>query len=178
MANDEHIAILRQGVKVWNRWRAENPDVRPQLNRANLSDASLSGSLLYEASLFRADLSGADLFQANLYDTVLANVDLSETKNLDDCLHGGPSIIDHRTLQRSGQLPLNFLRGVGLPDNLLSLLNQPIRFYSCFISYSCKDDEFAHRLHADLQNEGIRCWFASHDLPIVDAKRKSPRSVD
>ena len=25
---------------------------------------------------------------------------------------------------------------------------------------------FAHRLHADLQNAGVRCWFAPHDLPI------------
>jgi TIR domain len=25
---------------------------------------------------------------------------------------------------------------------------------------------FVERLHADLQNAGVRCWFASHDLPI------------
>jgi hypothetical protein len=25
---------------------------------------------------------------------------------------------------------------------------------------------FADRLHADLQNKGVRCWFAPHDLPI------------
>ena len=77
--------------------------------------------------------------------------------------------IDFRTLQRSGPLPLAFLRGVGLPDNLIdylpSLLNQPIQFYSCFISYS-KDQEFADRLHADLQDKGVRCWFAPHDMPI------------
>ena len=64
----------------------------------------------------------------------------------------------------------DFLRGVGLPDNLIdylpSLLNQPIQFYSCFISYSSKDQEFADRLHADLQNKGVRCWFAPHDMPI------------
>ena len=24
----------------------------------------------------------------------------------------------------------------------------------------------ADRLHADLQNKGVRCWFAPHDLPI------------
>jgi TIR domain len=41
-----------------------------------------------------------------------------------------------------------------------------IQYYSCFISYSSKDDEFAKRLHADLQNTGVRCWFAPHDLPI------------
>jgi hypothetical protein len=38
--------------------------------------------------------------------------------------------------------------------------------YSCFISYSSKDQDFAERLHADLQNKGVRCWFAPHDLPI------------
>ena len=59
---------------------------------------------------------------------------------------------------------MTFLRGVGLPDNLIdylpSLLNQPIQFYSCFISYSSKDQAFAERLHADLQAKGVRCWFA------------------
>src|SRR3954471_1936323 len=35
-----------------------------------------------------------------------------------------------------------------------------------FISYSSKDQEFADRLHADLQNKGVRCWFALHDMPI------------
>ena len=67
-------------------------------------------------------------------------------------------------------VPLAFLRGVGLPDNLIdylpSLLNQPLQFYSCFISYSSKDQPFAERLHADLQAKGVRCWFAPHDLPI------------
>jgi isopentenyl diphosphate isomerase/L-lactate dehydrogenase-like FMN-dependent dehydrogenase len=61
-------------------------------------------------------------------------------------------------------------RGVGLPDNLIeylpSLFNQAIQHYSCFISYSAKDQEFANRLHAELQNKGVRCWFAPHDMPI------------
>ena len=41
---------------------------------------------------------------------------------------------------------------------------EPIQFYSCFISYSTKDQEFAERLHADLQAKGVRCWFAPHDI--------------
>jgi TIR domain len=69
-------------------------------------------------------------------------------------------------------LPLSFLRGIGLRDNFIeylpSLLDQAIQHYSCFISYSSKDDEFAYRIHADLQNSGVRCWFAPHDLPIGD----------
>ena len=95
---------------------------------------------------------------------------MTRAKDLKTCNHVGPSTIDHRTLQKSGSLPLAFLRGVGLPDNLIdylpSLLNQPIQFFSCFISYSSKDQDFAERLHADLQNKGVRCWFAPHDMPI------------
>ena len=53
-----------------------------------------------------------------------------------------------------------------LIDYLPSLLNQAIQHYSCFISYSSVDDEFAKRIHADLQNNKVRCWFAPHDLPI------------
>jgi hypothetical protein len=52
-------------------------------------------------------------------------------------------------LRRSGPLPLIFLRGVGLPEPLIdylpSLLHQPIQFYSCFVSYSSKDQTFAER---------------------------------
>jgi hypothetical protein len=34
MANEEHLAILRRRVKVWNAWREENPDVQPGLGCA------------------------------------------------------------------------------------------------------------------------------------------------
>jgi hypothetical protein len=111
-----------------------------------------------------------------LYHTVLGATDLSEAKGLDSCEHLAPSVIDHQTLAMSGPLPLAFLRGCGLPDVLIdylpSLLNQPIQFYPCFISYSTKDEEFAQRLYADLQNRGVRCWKASEDLKIGDPFRQ------
>jgi TIR domain len=59
---------------------------------------------------------------------------------------------------------------VGLPDTVIdylpSLLGQAIQHYSCFISYSSRDDEFARRLHADLQDKGVRCWLAPEDMKI------------
>ena len=52
----------------------------------------------------------------------------------------------------------NFITYIG------SLVGKPIEFYSCFISYSTKDQEFADRLFADLQTRGVRCWFAPHHI--------------
>ncbi len=42
-------------------------------------------------------------------------------------------------------------------------MGRPVRFYSCFISYSRGDEEFATRLHNDLQAAGVRCWKWDHD---------------
>lgn len=141
-----------------------------ELSFANLTNAKLCDAYLNSANLTEAYLRGANLSGVVLDNTVLANIDLSVATGLETCRHGGPSVVDFRTLAKSHPLPLEFLRGVGLPDNLInylpSLLNQPIQYYSCFISYSSKDDDFAKRLHADLQSKGVRCWFTPHDLPI------------
>ncbi|MFN6181097.1 MAG: pentapeptide repeat-containing protein [Dolichospermum sp.] len=97
MANPEHLAILKQGVEVWNKWRDENQYVRPNLSgtdlskadlsganlggafllQANLNGANLGGAFLVEAFLLDAKLSGAFLFDANLFDADLRWADLS-----------------------------------------------------------------------------------------------------
>ena len=41
MANDEQLAILRQGVGVWNKWREANPDVQPNLGGAGIDEVDL-----------------------------------------------------------------------------------------------------------------------------------------
>jgi hypothetical protein len=156
------------------------------LSGADLSGANLSGASLRVTNLSGANLARTDLSEAVLMKTVFGGATLSEVKGLNHCQHEGPSVIDFETLQRSGPLPLAFLRGVGLPDRLIeylpSLLSEAIQHYSCFISYSSKDQTFAERLHADLQNNGVRCWFAPHDMPIgakiVDALDEAIRLRD
>ena len=103
-----------------------------------------------------------------LRETIFGATDLRDAKGLAECDFRGPCILDIRAIQQSGRLPLPFLRGCGLPDSLIdylpSLLNDAIQFFSCFISYSTRDQDFADRLHADLQNKGVRCWFAPRDI--------------
>src|SRR5207249_1267543 len=83
--------------------------------------------------------------------------------------HIGPSTIGIDTIYRSkGNIPEAFLKGAGVDDTFItyirSLIGKPIEYYSCFISYSSKDDAFAKRLYADLQSNNVRCWFAPEDL--------------
>ena len=48
---------------------------------------------------------------------------------------------------------------------------EPIQFYSCFISYSSKNRDFAERLHADLHAKGVRCWFDQEQLKVGEKFR-------
>ncbi|MGA9347983.1 MAG: toll/interleukin-1 receptor domain-containing protein [Anaerolineae bacterium] len=45
------------------------------------------------------------------------------------------------------------------------------QYYTCFMSHSSKDQAFAERLHADLQDKGVHCWFAPEDMKIGDRIR-------
>ena len=244
MANPEHLAILKQGVEVWNRWREHNaglvPDLREadlyvsSLNNANLSSAimsaadlrnsevmyaslqsaDLTGARLMSVHLTGTDLRGTNLTECNLASAYLAKADfrtanltranlrralllrtdfswavltdadfegamvgwadfggtdLSTVKGLETVKHTMPSSVGIDTFLKSrGRIAATFLRGVGLPDTFIefakSLVSQPVQFYSCFISYSTHDQDFADRLYADLQANGVRCWFAAHDV--------------
>ncbi|NTV26193.1 MAG: toll/interleukin-1 receptor domain-containing protein [Chlorobiaceae bacterium] len=278
MANSEHLAILKEGVAVWNRWRRDHADILPDLtgarldgrnlhrvnvggadlrgadlkhadlreaylgganlsgvnfqkaqmteagladanlseanlNKANLrgaylkgawlmgsylkcanllgvdfSEANLSGANLTDADLSLADLSGVNLKSTNLSGanmlganlqnaiigaTVFANIDLSAVRSLSKAKHAGPSVIGIDTLFRSqGMIPEVFLRGCGAPDQIIefarSLLGKPNDYQACFIRCAAQDKEFAKRLHADLQENNVRCWYAFEDITTGD----------
>jgi hypothetical protein len=82
MANDKHVALLKQGVTAWNAWRDENPNIHAELDGAllvvaDLSGANLSGAGLRMATLFDADLSGANLTGAHLNRADLSGANLT-----------------------------------------------------------------------------------------------------
>jgi uncharacterized protein YjbI with pentapeptide repeats len=239
MPNQEHLDILKQGEKLWNRWRAKNATIRPDLRGADLKNVDLRGVDLSEAdlseaklsfdnisfadlsnadlreadlvvadlsytNLSNADLSNADLSEADFSDanlseaklvraklvraklieatlnkadlrvasvgwTVFGDVDLSTVKGLDTVDHAGPSTIGIDTIYLShGDIPEAFLKGAGVDDIFIayirSLVGKEIEYYSCFISYSSKDNAFAKRLYNDLQSHNVRCWYAPEDL--------------
>jgi hypothetical protein len=225
MANEEHLAVLKQGVETWNKWYGAKRE-RPDLSNADLSHAFLTGVNLRDANLtlanlshanlsgvnfFAADPSGADLSGAELVnaDLTLANLrraslrdanllgthfhgtdlgktdfqnavtgltrftncDLSEAKGLDYLKHVGPSTVGIDTVYKSkGRIPESFLRGCGAPEGFITEMRslvgaeEGIQFYSCFISYSSKDEEFARRLHGRMRDAHLRVWFAPEEM--------------
>ena len=147
------------------------------LSRADLSGADLSGAILRGAHFTGADLSGADLSFASVGWTIFGNVDLRTAKGLETVFHNDPSTIGTDTLLRSeGNVPEKFLREAGLSDTFItyvrSLVQNPIEYYTCFISYSSKDQEFVESLYANLQAKGVRCWYAPEDMKIGDKIRQ------
>lgn len=149
-----------------------NTDLRlARLSYADFSNADLSGADLSHANLNRAILSQATMNMAIVGSTQLDDIDLRMVKGLETIKHISPSSIGFDTIIRSqGDIPEIFLRGVGVSDTFIaysrSLINIPIDYYTCFISYSSKDEGFAERLYADLQSRGVRCWFAPHHMQI------------
>ncbi len=250
MTSQQQLALLKQGVEIWNQWWREHRAVEPNLFRAdlsgtdltgvhfhrgrihgvnlsgatlknavlgadfsksnlshtdlsgtfisganlshvNLSGANLSGANLslvdlFEANLRGADLRGADLWQANLSRvdltdadlrgarfglTTIADVDLRPVKGLEQVIHICSSHLSVDTFLRShGEIPEAFLRGVGLPNTLITALGSLQRSLlppiACVLNYWPHDQEFASRLYEDLQQQGVRCWLNAQDRGI------------
>lgn len=98
MANPEHLKILKQGVEVWNKWREENPEVRPDLSGAdlqgkrffqtNFSKSNFSKANLEETWLHACNLSDSDFSFSNLSLAVLNSSDLSNSSLVKSNLQG------------------------------------------------------------------------------------------
>jgi uncharacterized protein YjbI with pentapeptide repeats len=80
VANAEHLDLFRQGVEVWNAWRAKDLSVLPDLTEAHLSGTDLREANLTKANLTKADLSGADLERAALRWANLSQANLKRAR--------------------------------------------------------------------------------------------------
>ena len=132
MANQEQLDRLRiQGARMWNQWRARNPDVQIDLSNTTFSGAILRSAILSNANLSNVylndaileftdlhfanlsnttfsgvylsnvNLSGANLSNAIILSAFFGAVDLSTVKGLETVKHHAPSTIGFDTIIRS-----------------------------------------------------------------------------
>ena len=168
---------------------------------ATLAGADLTRSILAATKLGGADLSGANLSKARLRGVIFANTNITQIKGLNSCYHDGPSIIEHRTIEISSPLPVEFLHGVGLSDYQIeyykldqkSLSNseindiiyriydlrahQAIQVNPLFISYNHTDNAFIDALEPHFIDKGIRFWRDTHDMKAGRIERQVDRAM-
>jgi uncharacterized protein YjbI with pentapeptide repeats len=82
MANQEHLAILEQGVERWNQWRTEHYQETPDLSGTYFSGVGIFGfdqikTIFSEANLKGADISKVDLGGVNFSRANFSGADLS-----------------------------------------------------------------------------------------------------
>jgi uncharacterized protein YjbI with pentapeptide repeats len=99
MANKEQLSILKQGVKVWNNWRKENPDLPIDLKFAKLKGLNLRGINLRMSNLSVADLPNVNLAKSDLTNANLQDVDLSDANLQNASL--GKSSFEKATFKRA-----------------------------------------------------------------------------
>jgi uncharacterized protein YjbI with pentapeptide repeats len=79
MAIQQHIEILRRGLREWNVWRRSehNFTLRPDLSGVDLQGADLAEGYFREVNLSNANLRGANLVRANLSGAILRSAILT-----------------------------------------------------------------------------------------------------
>ncbi|MBO54676.1 MAG: hypothetical protein CL886_03350 [Dehalococcoidia bacterium] len=166
------------------------------LTNANLSGTNLNGADLKRANLTGAIMDGADLYEAVLNDvpttgtnfagciigyTVFQNCDMSEALGLNLIRHDAPSTVGMDTFFRSaGNLPSEFLQGIGLPSGVLEYQNSITRSDGVnseyYISCTESDVPFAEKMRDDLRSQGVRVWVFAENFrgnALVDRRSTS-----
>jgi hypothetical protein len=146
---------------------------------ARLSEADLDGANLVSAEIHQTQLDGASVKGARFGKTSIFGVDLSGVVGLQEAVHICPSVIDAGTLRATANGLSNqpepvrrdvfqFLSDAGMDRELLAVvrtwIDNPIEYYSVFISHSSIDKEFARKLYRDLTLIGVRCWIDEKEI--------------
>src|SRR6266566_8947642 len=77
MADQRHLNKLNEGVSAWNQWREEHPEILPDLRKADLHEAVLSGVDFRQTNLDGVNLRNARLCSVSLNSASLCQANLS-----------------------------------------------------------------------------------------------------
>lgn len=144
----------------------------PTVRLAYPTGADLRRACLQDTLFARTDLRGCNFRGARLDRTIFSDVNLSLAQGLEDVIHQGNSQITVSTLARSrGILSRAFFSRCGVPEGVLRSVLAPNpgqapghRYYSCFISHSSNDADFARNLAQRLTDAGVVVWYDDLDV--------------
>lgn len=176
MANPEHLEIINQGVKVWNDWRIQQPEIVPDLSceiffernlswidlsNANLVEASFCWAYMRRANLSKSNLRLADFTGATLIDANLSGANLLAT-DLENANLAGANLSDAKMLACRvygvSAWSLN-LTGTSQQNHIITPNGDS--------AITVDDLEFAQFVHLLLSNEKIRGFIDTATNKVV-----------
>lgn len=158
MANQQHLAKLQQGQQIWNQWRENNPDIKPNfvgaelygtnliyanLKNANFTNAKLCGCKFLKADLKNANFTNANLMNADVREATLNNANLMNSMcinaNFTDSNLTGISLVSANCIEA------NFERANLTNANLSGVLFKKAKvldtnFSGAILTGACIDD--------------------------------------
>ncbi len=112
MADQRHLNKLIEGVEAWNQWREEHSEILPDLRKAPLHGAALTGIDFRRTNLDYADLSNANLCSVLLNSASLCQTNLNGAKLRHACLYKTcfkQAILQHTNFHKASLLDTTFL---------------------------------------------------------------------
>jgi hypothetical protein len=133
------------------------------LMRAFLGNARLNHAILTDANFIRAYLPETDFENAVCGGTTFSMTELTLARGLENIQHLGRSEIGIQTLYwTERQLPERFLRGCGIPIELLTGVRQIdrrlMKYHAVFIIHTLDAEEVAEAIYQAYYQAGLRCW--------------------
>lgn len=165
------------------------------LSEADISGANLNGAKLINANLTKTQAVGTNFTGADLTGSCIEGWNIDHRTKLDGVMCRYIYLLNGKQERRpnigefsDGQFSqlfekvfytANLILGMRGIESIPSLFNEALKYESCFISYSSRDEEFAKKLYNDLKNTHVRCWFAPEKFKIGDKLRTTiDESID
>lgn len=76
--NKDHLSTIKQGVAIWNDWREKNPNIKPDLRLADLSDLNLKSANLSNSDLGGTNFTKTILYEADFQGSYMASCNFTE----------------------------------------------------------------------------------------------------
>ena len=166
--NLRYCLLLRYLAHTFHLASAELPNLRAMVKRlvfGEMYNLKTIAGILVRLPLRDGDNARAGPAFEMPYTLQLGHTDLDIWTNHRDLIGNAQRICV--TLRESGAGNEAYLSALlDLDSQARISIERIIAGRSCFISYSSKDNDFAEKLRLDLEQAGVRCWFAPHDLPI------------
>ena len=183
MADQQHLTILLQGINIWNKWRIDNPDIKPDLSKVSLYNHNVYEFVVRGPGITivrdKAFFKEVDFSDTNLSGAYLHNVVFNGSNFRDASPEG--AILTEAHLNKCVLLNANLTNAKLQNSYLVDSNLQGSIFYQAKLSYANLSNSNAFETNfesADLYGvkfDTVKLWnnnFKNASLPTANLSGK------